>query len=268
MPSADLLVFVHIEKCAGTAVNTWLSLSHRYGNLYVKTSNVPVTSLRWTDISPTDLSDTQLRSVASHHLRTYPESIHGRTLRYVTVLREPILRWISFVRFFALLKTNEGEPLRHLREYAEWLLEQPAEETLSQINGQTNFIAEHEWFRLNSADAVAIDWKSQPDLFERYRRERLALAIQMLDRFDVVGTVERLDDFTRLLQARARPWEMSLIPIDGINPTLVTEAPPVDASWITLDDSVGRRLLEAFAEDFALYRRAQERLATDLARLP
>lgn len=48
---------------------------------------------------------------------------------------------------------------------------------------------------------------------------------------------------------------------------LVTEAPPVDASWIVRGDSVGRRLLDAFAEDFELYAYAQERLRADAAEL-
>jgi hypothetical protein len=48
---------------------------------------------------------------------------------------------------------------------------------------------------------------------------------------------------------------------------LVTEAPPVDASWITRGDSVGRRLLDAFTEDFELYAYAHERLHADAAAL-
>jgi hypothetical protein len=266
--SPDLLVFVHIEKCAGTAVNTWLGASHRLGNLYVKASSIPMTSLRWTDVRPIDLEDLRMRSVASHHLRTYPQSIHGRTLRYFTLLREPIARWISYVRFFGKLGPNGARPAMSLREYAEEVLAQPAAETLGQINGQTNFIAEHEWFRGRRDDAVAIDWQSDPALFERYRRERLAFAKEMLGRFDVVGTVERLSDFTRVLQVRAVAWDVPLLPIEGLMPTHVTAAAPVDASWIAPNDSVGRRLLDAFAEDFELYRCANQRLAGDAVMTP
>ena len=264
----DLLVFVHIEKCAGTAVNTWLSASHRLGNLYVKTSSIPMSSLRWTDVRPIDLEDLRLRSVASHHLRTYPASVHGRTLRYFTLLREPVARWISYVRFFGKLRPSDARPAVSLREYAEEMLAEPAAATLGQINGQTNFIAEHEWFRRRRDDAVAIDWQSDPDLFARYRRERLTFAKEMLGAFDVVGTVERLSDFTRVLQARAVGWGVPLLPIEGLNLTHVTEAAPVNVSWIAPNDSVGARLLEAFAEDFELYRFASERLAGDVAMTP
>jgi hypothetical protein len=264
MARADLLVYVHIAKCAGTTVCHWLNSSHRLGNLYLKSSNLPVTALRWSDISPTDLADTSLRSVSSHHLRTYPASIHGRKLRYVTVLREPIARWISYVRYCGLLETGDGARMRPLREYAEWMLAQPEMEMCGQRNGLTNFIAEHEWFRLHGNDVIAIDWRVQRELFLRYRRERLPLAIAALRKFDAVGTVEALPDFTRLLQTRARAWDVPLIPVDGLNPMLVTEAPPVDAQWITREDSVGRLLLDAFAEDFELYRCARELLASDL----
>jgi hypothetical protein len=261
------MVYVHIEKCAGTTVCHWLNSSHRLGNLYLKSSNLPVTALRWTDISPTDLADTSLRSVSSHHLRTYPDSIHGRTLRYVTMLRQPVARWISYVRYCGLLDTGDGVRMRPLREYAEWMLAQPETEMRVQRNGLTNFIAEHEWFRLRGRDVIAIDWRLQPDLFERYRRERLPLAIAALRKFDAVGTVEALPHFTRVLQARAHAWDIPLIPVEGLSPMLVTEAPPVDASWITRGDSVGRRLLDAFTEDFELYAYAHERLHADAAAL-
>ena len=52
-----------------------------------------------------------------------------------------------------------------------------------------------------------------------------------------------------------------------MNRMLVTEAPPVDASWITRGDSVGRLLLDAFTEDFELYAYAHERLGADAAAL-
>lgn len=267
MADSDLLVFVHIPKCAGTALNTWLGLSHTYGNLYVKASNVPITALRWTDVPPKDLGDVRMRSVGSHHLRTYPATIGGRTPRYVTILREPILRWISYVRFFRLLEREPPQPPMHLRDFAEQMLELPAHETLELVNAQANFIAAHEWFRLQREDVNIINWAAEPELFERYQRERLSFARDVLRSFEAVGTVEQLTEFTRVLQARARAWDVPLIPIDGLEPTLVTVAPPVDPTWINYNDSVGRRLLEAFAEDFELYRLARERLEADLRSL-
>ena len=264
MASDDLLVFVHIPKSAGTALNTWLSLSHHYGNLYVKAVNSPVNALRWTDVNPVDLADPKLRSVASHHLRTYPASVAGRRMRYITILRDPIAWWISHVRFFHKL---EAAGFQTLREYAEWILDQPELTMLEQLNGQTNFIAEHEWFRVNRRDDTGIDWKAEGDLFARYRRERFDFAQTALQNFAALGTVERLDDFTQILQAKAPAWDVPLIRIDGLNPTHVTQAPPVDASWITAGDTVGKRLLDAFAEDVALHRLAGERLAADVALL-
>ncbi len=265
MASDDLLVFVHIPKSAGTALNTWLALSHHYGNLYVKAVNSPVNALRWTDVNPVDLADPKLRSVASHHLRTYPPTVHGRRMRYITILRDPIAWWISHVRFFHKLEANESRPQRSLREYAEWILDQPELTMLEQLNGQTNFLAEHEWFRLNRRDDTGIDWQAEGELFTRYLRERFEFAKTILQNFDAVGTVERLDDFTQILQAKAPAWDVPLIRIDGLNPTHVTQAPPVDASWIHAGDPVGKRLLDAFAEDFELHRLAGERLAADFA---
>jgi hypothetical protein len=266
MAAEDLLVFVHIPKSAGTALNNWLSLSHHYGNLYVKTADPSVTALRWTDVNPVDLADTKLRSVASHHLRTYPQSIHGRRLRYITILRDPIAWWISHVRFHHKLDAAGSQPQRSLREYAEWILEQPELTMLVQLNGQTNFLAEFEWFRRNRRDDMGIDWNAEGELFGRYHRERFEFAKEILQNFDAVGTVERLDDFTQVLQAKAPAWDVPLIRIDGLNPTHVTQAPPVDASWINAGDSVGKRLLDAFAEDFELHRLASERLAADFTR--
>jgi hypothetical protein len=195
--------------------------------------------------------------------------VHGRTLRYITILREPIARWISFVRFFHVLRGgDENGPLITLREHAEQLLAKPAHETLAEICGQVNFLAEHEWYREQRHDAVVIDWSADVDLFARYRRERLGLAETLIERFEVVGVVERLEDFVRVLRARAGAWDVPLLPVTGIPPMLVTERPPVDASFITPADSVGRRLLDAFAEEFELYRLGNARLTRDLARVP
>jgi hypothetical protein len=226
-----------------------------------------VNALRWVDISPPGLLDCRMRSVASHHLRTYPESIAGRTLRYVTLLREPVLRWISDVRYFGRLNVADGKPPLTLREYVEWMLDQPAAEMLHLVNGQTNFIAEHEWFRREREESACIDWSAEPDLFARYARERLSLALDLLRSFPVVGTVERLTDFTRVLQARAPVWDVPLLPVQGVEMTLVTTAPPVDATWIGPHDSVGRRLLAAFAEDFELHRVASELIAAEAAKV-
>ena len=181
------------------------------------------------------------------------------------MLRDPITRWISYLRYLRLLEPEGAVARRSLREYAEWLLEQPAHTTLQQLNAQTNFIAEHEWYRMNRADVNEINWDMEPELFERYLRERLTFAKATLDRFGVVGTVERLGDFTRVLQARAIGWDVPLVRSDGLNFVNATQAPPVDAVWITPADSVGRRLLEAFAADFELHRSAGERLLADLA---
>jgi hypothetical protein len=265
MAQDDLLVFVHIEKCAGTAVNNWLSTSHHYGNLYIKSEHVPVASLRWPDVRPVDLQDPNLRSVASHHLRTYPATVHGRTLRYMTLLRDPIARWVSYVRYFNLL--HHG-PAKTLREHAAWLLDQPEPAQFKQINGQTNHLVEHEWYRQRRDDVeLPIDWAADPELLERYRNVRLAFAKETLSRFDVVGTVERINDFTRVLQWRAVGWDVPLIPIMELDHVHQTEGPQVDRAWITPDDPVGRRLLEAFADDIELHRFAERRLSADVANL-
>ncbi len=264
----DLMVFVHIEKCAGTAVNSWFNASHRLGNLYVRHSDVPMTSLPWSKVSPGSMDDREIRSLASHHLRTYPAAVHGRALHYITILRDPIARWISFVRFFYVLRGgDENGPLITLREHAEALLAKPPQATLAEINGQLNFLAEHEWYRAHRDDAIAIDWSAEPALFDAYRRERLPFALDLLERFEAVGVVERLDDFVRVLRARAAAWDVPLVPVTNIPPMLVTDRPPVDAAFITPADSVGRRLLDAFAEEFELYARANARLTQDLARV-
>jgi hypothetical protein len=266
MAASDLLAFIHVEKCAGTSLNTWLALSHHVGNLYVRSSNIEFGSLRWCDINPLDLEDTRLRSVSSHHLRTYPPVVLERTLRYITVLRDPTARWISYVRYFGHLRQKDGT-LLSLRDYAEWLLDQPPQMTLRQLNGQTNHLAEYEWFRRNGDDVLLIDWTTAPDRFKRYERERLSLASDLIENFGAVGVVEQLDVFCAILQARAPRWDVPLIATDGLNVTHMTDAPPVDTAWINAGDSVGRRLIESFADDYALYRLAQKRQLRDIAEL-
>jgi hypothetical protein len=185
-------------------------------------------------------------------------------MRYVTILREPIARWISMVRYLRYHLPQSFDPNVPLRDFAEWMLDQPPETTLELINGQTNFLAEHEWHRLNRHDAPAVDWKADPESFGRYRRERLAYAKASLAEFGAVGTAERMVEFTNLLQHRAGGWDLPLVAVDGLDYVNVNPGPLVEAAWIARSDSVVSRLIDAFAEDYELHRFANERLTADL----
>lgn len=199
------------------------------------------------------LADRRLRALSTHNIRRFPPRSCGRTMRYFTVLRDPLEQYLSYLHYMQQVQgeiTNAAAAERlppncaalSSREFTAWLLERP-QLFAERENAQTNFLAEYAW-RERAAD---------PADLAAYRRERLAVAVEILNGFAMVGTVERLPESLTLLRRRAVAWGFALLPADAVGRENVTQRARDDRSWIGEHDDVGRRLLASMADDRALY---------------
>lgn len=254
----DVLVQVHIPKCAGTAVAFWVWQASvdggggGFGRFYGNQGRVFDEDGLWE----AGLKDPGLRALSSHDVRLFPAEIRGRRMRYFTILRHPLANFLSGVRYMLSDRAAFGVPPDvggSTREIAEWLLSRPLGSPFRE-NSQTNHIALYEWCAGTGGrcdPALYGSW--DPADQAAYERERVDLAKRLLQSFLVVGTVERLPATLGLVRSRSTAFGLRLPPPETVGRNNTTTVPLDDISWIQ-NHPVGRRLLDAVAADWELYR--------------
>jgi hypothetical protein len=253
---AELLTHIHIPKNAGTSIRAWLVRAYPggFGSFY------PDYDFDEASLAAAGLADVRLRALSTHNIRRFPPISSGRTMRYFTVLRDPLEQYLSWLHY---MQQVQGEIVDAVfaerlppncaalssREFTAWLLERP-HLFAALDSAQTNFLAEYTWREraADPADATA------------YGRERLAVAREVLDGFGMVGTVERLHESLALLRRRAVAWGFALLPADAVGRENVTTTPRGDTSWIGEHDEVGHALLASIGDDRALHAYAERLL--------
>lgn len=266
MAEEDLLVQVHIPKCAGTSIWYWLArtLPGEHGFLY---PNVPISF--YYDLPALvelGLANTALRCMSSHYFRIFPDRVAGRNMRYFTLLRGPVRQYMSFCNYVRKIyrEITDPEMLASVppeadrltaREFTAWMIDRPDDVPFRE-NYQTNYLASYEWRtrtgRGPRAGAAYPKW-SDPD-WKAYRAERLTLAKSILRIFVMVGVVERMPESLTVLAQRAAALGLHLGPLDEVGHINATgEMPDAGEEWIGEHDAVGRRLLANLAEDRELY---------------
>jgi len=266
MAAEDLLVHVHIEKTAGTALADWFRHTQPggHGLIYPRVSSsfyLDESALRQVGF----IAETRVRSVSSHYFRVFPERALGRRMRYVTLLREPLSQYLSFCNYERQLyptitdpgKLAELPPNAHqlsAREFTEWLLDQPDDIPFRE-NYQTNYLTSYVWRTASGRGpqpgTVKARWDDAD--WSAYRSERVELGKRVLRDFAAVGVVERMHDSLSLWSKRAATWGIELGPLDQVERVNVTPELQQDLRWIDRADSVGRRLLEALEDDRELH---------------
>lgn len=277
MPDADLLVHVHIPKCAGTSIWYWMArhMPSAHGFLY------PADAHPWffydeAALSELGVSYVGLRCMSSHYFRVFPAECHGRRMRYFTLIRDPLQQFLSYARYERnVYRTITDETVLAaippdadrltIREIARWILDSPVD-VPNREAFQSDYLASYAWRiatgRGPRAGTPLPRW--EPADWEAYRAERLRLAKETLAGFAVVGTVERFDATLELLARRATSWNVPLGPLAELERVNVSDDVPIDTDWISEDDPVGRRLLASLSDDYALYAYANELLDATL----
>lgn len=264
--AGDVLVQVHIPKCAGTSVSFWMWKAAVAGGLGAFGRLYEPIVLDEDALWEAGLNNPQLRALSSHGVRRFPLEIRGRRMRYFTILRHPMANFLSAVRYMQSDRTAFGVPAevgQTTRDMSEWLLSRPIGEPFRE-NNQTNHIALYEWCAGTAGRCDPEGYGSwDPADQAAYERDRLELAKQLLRTFLVVGTVERLTATLDLVRRLSAPFGLNLAPAEEVGRNNTTTVPLDDISWIE-KEAVGRQMFDSLAADWELYRFGQQLLEDGL----
>jgi len=246
-PVRPLILHCHVPKTAGTTVSAEfrksfesLHLHHYHPDpFYILTKETLETLLA---IYP------GLRSISSHHLRSFPLRVGARPTFLVTFLRKPEDAVISHLKYIQHNFWALSEPTRRLwpanatylslREFArEYLDQECAAEDLCE---QTRFIC--------NPDAGALFGLSDgnPKGLNSYK-----MAHHILTGFHFVGIVEEMKKSLEVLADRLLQWGTQVYFDHSLK--LNTSRETSRPAWLTPEDEVGRRVLAASKNDELLY---------------
>jgi hypothetical protein len=256
----QVLAHVHIPKCAGTSVRVWLyrAFPDAFGSWY------PNYVFDAATLEAAGLGDYRLRALSTHSIRRFEPVSCGRTMRYFTLLRNPVEHVISTVRYICQLQheAHPSAPLPTVRDIVAVLLRTPGIYPFWD-NIQTNFLALYPWCEGEGArfscDPLSLQTWSQEAL-DAYLSARLRIAKDVLRSFVTVGTVERIIESLELVRFRSAQLGFELMPPHELTMENVTQVMNEDHSWVATDDVVGRRFLAFMKEDQALYAFAEHLL--------
>jgi hypothetical protein len=260
--AGDVLVQVHIPKCAGTSVSAWLRSASASGALTGFGAFYPEFDLTDDTLWQSGLQDPRLTAISAHSIRRFPPTVKGRPMHYFTIVRRPLPHALSILRYVLQERRAYGVPPTvgdTTRDIAAWLLSRPPGSFFRE-NLQTNHLALYPW-----CDATR--GRCDPDRFGSwsiadqvaYERERLDIAKEALQSFLAVGTVERLTETLELLRRRSAAVGLNLLPADCVPRDNVTRLPLDDISWLD-QEPLGSRLLESTEVDAQLYAFADAQL--------
>jgi hypothetical protein len=200
--------------------------------------------------------DPSLKSISSHHLRSFPLSVGDRTTFLVTFLRRPEDAFVSQLKyaqrnFFSLPEQVRcfwpaDTPSLTLRELARRCLD-IAEAASQDFCSQTRFFC--------NPDAGATVGLSDGN---RYGLANYEMAYQILTEFHFVGIVEEMKKSLEVLSDRLLQWGTKVhFKLDLKLNTGESSAGP---AWLNPEDEVGRRVLAASNSDRRLHEYFRQKL--------
>lgn len=259
MSSVDVLVQVHIPKCAGTSISDWMrrsavaGLTTGFGSFY---PNYIMTPERLWEAG---LSDHRIATVSAHNIRTFDRLVHDRRMHYFTLLRDPRDQTVSALRYMIQERSAFGVPptvASRLPDVAEWLFTH-FPDTGFRRNRQTNHLALYTWCAATRGRCIPEaygTWSKRDQI--AYRRDRLNIAKEALTGFLVTGTVERLIETMTLVRARSAALGIILPPVEAIERRNVTRAFTTGELLWDEDSPAGEMLRKSIAVDEQLYAHA------------
>jgi len=245
--NSPLILHCHIPKTAGTTVSAGFARSfgifhfHHFhpDPFYILTREILAELLQ---------IDPSLRSISSHHLRSFPLCIGDRPTFLVTFLRRPEDVFISQLKyvqryFFSLPEQVRclwpaDSPSLPLRELACRYLDvaAPASQDLS---SQTRFFCKPDVGANGLSDGHC------------YGLDNYEMARQILTEFHFVGIVEEMRRSLEILTDRLLEWGTKVH--FKLDLKLNTGESRTKPAWLTPEDEVGRRVLAASKNDRRLH---------------
>jgi hypothetical protein len=251
-PISPLILHCHIPKTAGVTVSEGLRKSfdalHLHHNhpdpLYILTR---ATLEQLLEISPA------LRSMSSHHLRSYPASLRGRPTFLMTFLRKPVDTFISQLKYaqrnFSVFppEVQRNWP----KETPQLPLRELARQYLEMVGVGQDFCPQTRFFCNPTAMA-----KFGLSDGNEYGTDSYEVARSILEDFHFVGIVDEMKKSLELLtDALAQCGVAVYFNLDERRNCSSEKGRP---AWLTVKDDVGRRVLEASKSDRLLYQHFRE----------
>jgi hypothetical protein len=245
--SHPLILHCHIPKTGGVSFSRVLQttfpglhLTHVHRDpAYILTPQILETLL---EINPL------LKSITSHHLRTFPRRVQGRRAFFITFLREPTATFISLIKYARQQYHHWGPEAqkswpadtaqRGLRDLAQIYLANQGEQI--QHSPQTRFLCS------------PVSMKNAGlEVEHGYGLDRSDIAALILDQFFFVGIIEEMEKSLELLGARFKTLGVKLQKpfFLHLNRTRSRD----DLSWLNPNDPVGNRVLRCNDCDRELY---------------
>jgi hypothetical protein len=251
---SPLILHCHIPKTAGTTVSAGLRKSfdllhfnHYHSDpFYVLKREVLEDALEFNP---------GLRSISSHHLRSFPLCLSGRPTFLMTFLRKPEDAFLSQLKYaqreFSTFSSDvkrfwpKDTPALPLRELARQFLDVTA--TYQDFCPQTRFLC-------NS------DSMSSLGLFDghQFGIDSYEIAAAILNGFHFVGVVEEMKKSLEVLTDELLQWGVRVY--FDLSVRLNSSPDNARPAWLTSEDEVGRRVLETSNSDRLLHDHFRKRL--------
>jgi hypothetical protein len=249
-----LILHCHIPKTAGTTVSAGLRKSfdllhfnHYHSDpFYILTRDVLEDALEFNP---------GLRSISSHHLRSFPLCLSGRPTFLMTFLRKPEDIVISQLKYaqreFSTLSTEvkrfwpKDTPRLPLRELAGQFLDVTA--AARDFCPQTRFLC-------NSTSMRSLGLYDGSD----FGLDSYEIASAILRGFHFVGVVEEMKKSLEVLTDLLLQWGVRVY--FDLNLRLNSSPDSARPAWLTPEDEIGRRVLETSRSDCLLHDEFRKRL--------
>jgi hypothetical protein len=253
-PDSPLILHCHIPKTAGTTVSAGLRKSfdlfhfHHWhpDPFYILTPEVLGNVLR---MIPT------LKSITSHHLRSFPLSINGRPTFRITFVRKPEDTFISQLRHVQRrFSSLPGEVRVFLPPNTPQLtLRELAWQYLERVTASQDFCPQTR-FLCNTDAAAQFGLSDGND----YGADSYEMAHSILNEFHFVGIVEEMKKSLEVLADRL--LQFGVRDYFDLNLRLNVGAASSRPAWLTPEDQVGRRVLDTSRTDQLLHRQYREEI--------